>query len=148
MWLAFLPLLSAQGSAVLSAVTPQRTTGTRNGTLIGKVTVQLRSGYHVNSNTPNDEYLIPLRLRWNATPLQIEGVTYPKAELKNYSFSSKPVSVFTGDFEILTRFKVPPTAPLGPRVLTGKLRYQACTNSMCLPPKTLEVRLPIHIQAQ
>jgi hypothetical protein len=42
--------------------------------------------------------------------------------------------------------KVPPSAPLGPGVLVGKLRYQACNDNSCLPPKTLEVRLPYQIQ--
>ena len=111
------------------------------------MTVQLKSGFHVNSNTPEDQYLIPLRLSWEASPLEPVGVSYPKPQLENYSFSQKPVSVFTGDFDIATRFKVPPSAPLGPAILSGKLRYQACNNTMCLPPKTITVSLPISIQA-
>ncbi len=111
-----------------------------------KVTLQLRNGYHVNSHTPADEYLIPLRLTWTASPLEVVDVTYPQPKLENYSFSTKPVSVFTGDFDIITRFKAPATSPQGPTVLVGKLRYQACTDTSCLAPKTVEVRLPVHIQ--
>jgi hypothetical protein len=36
-------------------------------------------------------------------------------------------------------------ANLGPAVLTGKLRYQACNDRTCLIPKTIEVTLPIEI---
>jgi thiol:disulfide interchange protein DsbD len=143
-----LPSLSGQGSSILTAVTPQKTIGTRNGILTGKVSARLRSGFHVNSNKPNEEYLIPLRLTWEAAPLQVVEVVYPKPRLENYSFSRKPVSVFTGDFDIVTRFKVPAMAPLGPGVLSGKLRYQACTDSMCFPPRIVQVRLPIRIQAK
>ncbi len=147
LWLAFLPSLSAQGN-VLTAVAPPKTVGVRNGILTAKVSVQLRDGFHVNSHAPNDEYLIPMRLTWEATPLQVLAVDFPKPVLENYEFSNKPVSVFTGDFDVVSRFKVPANAPLGPGSLAGKLRYQACNNSMCLPPKTVTINLPIDIRAK
>jgi hypothetical protein len=107
--------------------------------------VHLQPGYHVNSNTPNDDYLIPLRLKWEAGPLAPVEVIFPKPEQKSYPFSSKPVSVFAGDFQILTRFKVAAGAPVGPGVLVGKLRYQACSDDTCYRPATVEVRLPYEL---
>jgi thiol:disulfide interchange protein DsbD len=109
------------------------------------LTLELSPGYHVNSNTPSDEYLIPLRLTWNAGPLQTAEVVFPKPSMEKYSFSEKPLSVFSGQFEIRTRFKVAPNAPGGPAVMTGKLRYQACNDRMCLAPKTLDISLPVEI---
>jgi DsbC/DsbD-like thiol-disulfide interchange protein len=107
--------------------------------------LDLRPGYHVNSNTPSDEYLIPLRLTWNPGPLEASGFTFPQPRMEKYSFSEKPLSVFTGDFQIVTHFKASANAAPGPATLTGKLRYQACNNSMCLPPKTLDVSLQAEI---
>lgn len=107
--------------------------------------MRLRNGYHVNSNTPADEYLIPLRLTWNAAPLQVAEVVFPKPQLEKHAFSTKPLSVFSGDFDIVTKFRAPANAPLGMATLTGKLRYQACNDTMCLPPKTVEVELPVDI---
>jgi len=107
--------------------------------------LELRPGYHVNSNTPSDEYLIPLRLTWNPGPLAASGFTFPQPRMEKYSFSEKPLSVFTGDFQIVTHFKASANAAPGPATLTGKLRYQACNNSMCLPPKTLDVSLQVEI---
>jgi thioredoxin:protein disulfide reductase len=118
----------------------------RGETAETRVGVRLQSGFHVNSNTPNEAYLIPLRLTWDAGALDAVQVVYPKSEQRNYQFSQKPVSVFTGDFDIVTRFKVTPGAPSGPGVLKGKLRYQACNNSSCLPPRTLDLRLSYSIQ--
>lgn len=118
----------------------------RNSTAIAKLEISLGSGYHVNSNTPSESYLIPLRLNWAPAPLEVEAVTYPKPHDEKYQFSEKPLSVFTGDFEIATKFKVPGDALAGPAILPGKLRYQACNNTMCFPPKTVEVRLPVEIQ--
>jgi hypothetical protein len=100
----------------------------------------------VNSNTPSDEYLIPLRLTWNAAPLQVEQVTYPKPQMEKYQFSDKPLSVFSGEFEISTKFKVPSNAPGGLQLISGKLRYQACNDHECLTPKTLDVQFAVNIQ--
>ena len=125
---------------------PGRTPVKRNATAIVKVHAQLREGYHVNSNTPAEDYLIPLKLTWNAAPLEVAGVEYPTPKMEKYQFSPKPLSVFSGDFEITTKFNVPAKAPNGPAILTGKLRYQACTDKLCLPPKTIDVPLTVDIQ--
>ncbi|MBI4876720.1 MAG: hypothetical protein HY822_18955 [Acidobacteria bacterium] len=135
-----------QTSGVASVVTPAKTAGKRGAEMEARVTVQLRNGYHVNSNAPSEDYLIPLRLTWTAAPFEVISVSFPTPQMEKYSFSSKPLSVFSGDFEIVTRLKTPATAPPGPGVLLGKLRYQACNDNSCLPPKTLEVRLPYQIQ--
>ncbi len=110
-----------------------------------KIVAQLKPGYHCNSDKPSDEYLIPLKLTWTPAPLEVAEVVYPKPQMEKYMFSEKPLSVYTGDFEIVTKFKVPASAHPGPAVLTGKLRYQACTDRMCLPPKTVEVSLPVTV---
>lgn len=128
-------------------VAPPRTLAAKRGTMAeARIAVELRNGYHVNSNTPSEEYLIPLRLTWTAAPLETTEVIYPKPKLEKYDFADKPLSVFSGGFKILTRFKVPAHSTAGAAVLVGKLRYQACTSSMCLPPKTVEVRLPVDVR--
>src|SRR5437016_4107795 len=121
------PLL-AQSSGVLAVAPLERVAAKRGATFTGKLSAELRPGFHVNSNTPSDEYLIPLRLTWTNGPLQVEQVIYPKPQLEKYDFSTKPVSVFSGTFEILTKFKVAPSAPPGITTVPGKLRYQACNN--------------------
>ena len=141
----FLPCCSAQTS-VLSSPPPQKVTARRGAAIEVKTPVRLQSGYHVNSNTPSESYLIPLRLTWEKGALETVEVVFPKAHLEKYEFSATPLSVFTGDFELLTRFRVATGAPTGPGVVLGKLRYQACNNNSCLPPKVIEIRLPVVIQ--
>jgi len=85
-------------------------------------------------------------LSWDAAPLAIDAIRYPTPRLEKYEFADQPLSVFTGDFDIVTTFRVPATAPSGPRKLAGKLRYQACDHRMCLPPRTLEFQLPIEVR--
>ena len=139
------PLLLPAQMNLLSVAPPAKLTAKRGTTAEAKLAVQLQNGYHVNSNKPADEYLIPLKLTWMAEGLTVDATTYPVPKMEKYEFSQKPLSVYTGDFQISTKFKVPPTAPLGMKVLAGKLRYQACSHKECFPPKSVEVKLPVDI---
>lgn len=126
---------------------PQKVAGKRNAAVQAKIPVSIQPGYHVNSDKPSDDYLIPLKLTWTATGA-LEGgqVTYPKPSMEKYEFAEKPLSVFTGDFLLVVNFKVAANAPAGPGVAAGKLRYQACSNKACYPPKTVEVTVPYQVQ--
>lgn len=117
----------------------------RNTGFAATMSVQVKPGFHVNSNAPLDEYLIPLKLTW-VGPLEVEDVVFPKAEKIKSSFSEKPLAVYTGSFDIVTKFKVPATAPDGPNLATGKLRYQACNDKECLRPQTVDVNLSLDIR--
>jgi DsbC/DsbD-like thiol-disulfide interchange protein len=130
---------------VLSVAPPEKLTAKAGTTLTATLKVQLKPGYHCNSNKPSDEYLIPLKLTWSTTPLEVSDVAYPKPQMEKYSFSPDPLSVYSGDFEIVTKFKVPASATPGSAIVSGKLHYQACNDRMCLTPKTVEVALPIDV---
>jgi hypothetical protein len=110
-----------------------------------KVPLELREGYHVNSNTPSDKYLIPLKLTWEDGVMLATGSTFPVPTMEKYSFSEVPLSVFSGTFEIKTSFKVAPTAAPGPAAINGKLRYQACNNRECLAPRTMDVAVQVDL---
>lgn len=133
-------------TGVLSVAPATKLHAKRGATVSARIHAQLKPGYHVNSNTPNDDYLIPLKLTWSADPLSVAQVVYPKPQTEKASFSEKPLSVFSGDFEIETKFKVPANATSGPAIATGKLRYQACNDRMCLPPKTVEIPLTVMVE--
>jgi thiol:disulfide interchange protein DsbD len=138
--------LSCFGQINVLSVAPLRKVAVpATGSADASVALELREGYHVNSNTPSDPYFIPLRLTWNPGPVEAIAVSFPKPRMEKLAFSEKPVSIFTGNFEIVTKFKAAPGAPLGQNVVTGKLRYQACNDRMCLPPRTLEVSLPVEV---
>ena len=126
---------------------PQKVAGKRNAAVQAKIPCSVQAGYHVISNKPNEDYLIPLKLTWTSTgALEGGAITYPKASQETYEFSEKPLSVFTGNFDLLASFKVAATAPAGPGVAVGKLRYQACSNRACYPPKTIEITIPYQVQ--
>ncbi len=105
-------------------------------------------GYHINSNRPSLDYLIPTRLEWSASGLKHLEDRFPPAELKAFSFSpEKKLSVYEGRQTMKSRFAVPATAPAGKLTLSGRLHYQACDDKTCYPPASVDVRVPVEIQA-
>ena len=144
-WLC-LPLL-AQSSGYLRLGDLPKVIGKRGAAVQAKIPLAVRPGFHVNSNTPSEEYLIPLKLTWKSTGA-LEGgqIAYPKPSLEKYEFSEKPLSVFTGNFDVVANFKVAANAPAGPGAAVGQLRYQACSDRACFPPKTIEVAIPYQVQ--
>src|SRR6266700_3082418 len=117
---SFLPCCLAQTN-VLSVTPPEKVVVKRGAALDVKTALTLKPGYHVNSNTPRDSYLIPLRLTWEPGALEVVEVIFPKPHMEKSAFSPTPLSVFTGDFELVTKFKVAANAPGGPGIAVGKL---------------------------
>lgn len=137
----------AQSSGYLTLGELPKVSGKRGDAVQAKIPMVVQRGFHVNSDKPADEYLIPLRLTWKSTgALQAGAITYPKPTFEKYEFSEKPLSVFTGAFDVVANFKVAPNAPAGPGAAVGQLRYQACNDRACFPPKTIEVVIPYQVQ--
>ena len=130
----------AQSVPLLSLAPPARASAKRGDVVTAKIGVKIGEGFHVNSNAPLDEYLIPLRLTWQAAPLELKGIEFPAPKMEKSDFSPKPIAVFDGAFEITSKFAVPAAAPIGAGFITGKLRYQGCNSTTCFPPKTIDVR--------
>ena len=138
--------ISAQqfGRQVVSVAPPQTITAKRGTTVSETLAVTVASGFHVNSNKPKDEFLIPLKLTWNTGPLTPKAIAYPAAE--QVKVGADTLDVYTGKFPIETQFSVSPQATPGITMVEGKLRYQACDNVSCKRPATLTVQLPVSIQ--
>ncbi|RJP64199.1 MAG: thiol:disulfide interchange protein [Ignavibacteriales bacterium] len=112
-----------------------------------KVTVE--DEWHINSNKPNDDFLIPTILKLTSTNLNlvIKSIKYPVAMELKFDFSDKPVSVYEKDFIIEAKVKLPETAKPGSYKLNIALNYQACNNSTCLPPNSVSQSVPFEIYA-
>jgi hypothetical protein len=104
-------------------------------------------GFHINSNTPKDEFLIPTALKMDVpTDIVLGKIEYPEG--KDLSFPFMPdtkLNVYSGDFAI--NVAVHPLASVvpGKYVMHGVLRYQACDNAQCFPPKTLPVSFDVNV---
>jgi hypothetical protein len=138
--IAALPAQTQTGN-LLTATPIAKVSAKRGESFMARLSLTLQPGLHVHSNKPNDEYLIPIKLTWQADPLKVEAIEFPKPKEERGSFSDKPLSVFDGSFDIVTRFTSAASAPAGLGFATGKLRYQACNDRMCFPPKTIDVKM-------
>jgi thiol:disulfide interchange protein DsbD len=136
----------AQQDGALSVDDPAKLGVKRAGVTDLRLKVHVREGFHVNSNTPSEDYLIPLKVTWEPGAVEAVETVYPKPKHEQYAFSDKPLSVFDGTFEIVTKFKPGTNSAPGPGVVNGKLRYQACNDKMCLPPKNIAIKLPVVVE--
>lgn len=108
--------------------------------------VTIESGWHVNSDKPTFEYLIPTVLNLELPPgWEEEKVRYPPAETQTFAFADQPLSVFDGEVVIEAEVRVPENASAGPVPLQASLRYQACNESQCLPPVTVKSEVELRI---
>ncbi len=112
------------------------------------VVAEIMPGFHVNSNKPSEEYLIPTQLVPGLPAgYKVLATTYPPGKDTKFAFSEKKLSVYEGTFTLKMKIQAPASAPLGATKLPLSLRYQACNDSACLPPVKIPVALEIEIAA-
>jgi hypothetical protein len=106
------------------------------GTLALAVRVTLNRDFHVNSHLPSQKFLIPTAVEAESTAeAEFSEWVYPEGEAKGFPFSEEPLRVYEGTFLVRGSVRVPSNGALGERHLALRLRYQACTQEKCLPPK-------------
>jgi hypothetical protein len=115
----------------------------------GNVVLQFRipSGFHINSNQPKQEYLKKTELKLDApTDIVISKITYPQGEDRSFPFApDEKLSVYTGDFSINVLVRPLKTVLPTKYAVHGTLKYQACDNAACYPPRQLPVTFEIRV---
>jgi DsbC/DsbD-like thiol-disulfide interchange protein len=121
----------------------------RGMTLQVAVVLKIRPGFHVNAHEVSEEYLIPTEIRPDAPAgFKMGAVSYPKGTLETFAFSkNKPLNVYTGTATVRLPLTVLLNAPLGPQHIAMKVRYQACSSEICLPPVTKDVEATVNVVA-
>ena len=116
----------------------------------GTATLHFRvaPGYHINSNAPKSEFLIPTALKMDApTDIALTKVSYPAGKDMSFPFApDEKLNVYTGDFAITMTVRPLHTVQPGKYAIHGDLKYQACDNAACYPPKHLPVEFEVKIR--
>ncbi|HEV7238894.1 MAG TPA: cytochrome c biogenesis protein CcdA [Thermoanaerobaculia bacterium] len=103
----------------------------------GTVTAKIAEGWHVNSNKPTEDFAIPTALTLDADWVE---ASFPPHAMKAFQFTGgKTLPVFDGTFSIPFRAKLRP----GATTLTAKLRYQACSDRVCLAPNEATAQIDL-----
>lgn len=108
---------------------------------------RVASGFHINSNAPKSEFLIPTALKMDPpTDIALGKTEYPQGKDVSFPFSpDEKLNVYSGDFTIrLTVHPLKSVVP-GKYAMRGSLRYQACDNAQCFPPKTLPINFDVKV---
>ena len=137
---------SAQSGAVVEAKSKGPVVAKRGDALGVPVEVRVQKGFHINSHQPDDKYLIPLRIHWDSPLVEAGETTFPKPSSQTFSLSEKPLSVYEGVFTLQQEFRIKPGATRGFGAITGKLTYQACTDTECHPPTSTPLRVTMDIR--
>ncbi len=111
------------------------------------IELDIADRYHINSEKPLEDYLIPTTLELEPQPgIAFGSTAFPPAQIKNFPFSDSPMAVFEGiiriDVDIIPDSSITP----GNIEVRGRIRYQACDDSTCLPPVWESFNLPISVE--
>jgi len=109
------------------------------------VKLEIEEGWHINSNIPNEEFLIATEIIIDSTKIEIESMQYPKAKDVTFSFSELPVSVFEGTVYVGAIIKISESAQLGKLEIPIRFSYQACNDATCMAPNDIDTTLVLEV---
>jgi len=102
---------------------------------------RIAPGLHINSHAPRQEELIPTAISIPpGSGVRLDGVVYPSGT--DFTLPIDPttkLSVYTGEFILQARIVATP----GDHLVEARLRYQACDNNACMPPKSITVAIDV-----
>ena len=133
-----------QGRARVEAVQylyPEQITLQAGKASVVELHFRVGPGLHINSHDPKDEFLIPTVFSVpDGAGVKLVSAEYPAGA--DFTLPADPtmkLSVFTGEFTIQARL----VASSGDHLVEAKLRYQACDEAQCMPPKTITVPIDV-----
>jgi thiol:disulfide interchange protein DsbD len=126
-----------------------RTAVSPGDTVRAAVVLTIDEGWHANAHEPTLDYLIGTSVTMEPPGgLTVTTTQYPEPKRYRFSFADgEELAVYTGRAPIFLTVRVAPDLQPGRHVLEGTLRIQICNDSVCLPPSTLPVALPIEVTA-
>ena len=123
---------------------PARLTPGERGRLV--VEVRVPDGCHVESHRPSEPFLIPTELFVGEVDgVRVEEVEYPPDEERVLDWSPAVLRVYRGSFELAASVEVSAGAAPGSRSISGRVRYQGCTEAHCLMPAEQSVEATLDI---
>ena len=108
--------------------------------------VKLPKDVHVQADKPRDPSLIATALTIEAPAgVSLEKISYPSATELSQQGRREKLLVFGPEFEIEARLAVARSVAPGELVIPGRLRYQACNDTMCFAPARADTQWKLTI---
>ena len=108
------------------------------------VNIDIKEGWHLNSNKPFDEYLTPTTVKLkDSSGIKIVNIEYPPEMISKLQFSESELSLYEGMVTIRVILKADAVFLMNKKKAELELEYQSCNNQTCLFPvqKILSVNL-------
>jgi hypothetical protein len=113
-----------------------------------EVVATIRKGFRIQANPASRPFLVPARLEFEPNEqLELGPPEYPPGKPYRLRGTTEDLSVYEGDVAI----RVPVKAHAGPVaeapdeiVMLGRLRFQACNETVCLRPAEVPVEVRVH----
>lgn len=118
----------------------------RGGSARGTIVLSIPGGLHVNSNRPGNQYQIPTTVRITAVGAKAGAVSYPRGKNRTFGFSDGAINVYEGRTAFNFNVTVPKNFKGNVVRVRAVVRYQACTDEVCYPPKSKEVTLTARVR--
>ncbi len=134
---------AAQPDVRARVVAPQQLNAGAPAVVVVEMTVG--SGWHVNSHTPSEKYLIPTDVALKASAGTLSAIRYPRDVEKRFAFSDKPLRVYEGTVRFEADLSAPDGAS-GEASIQGELSYQACNDQQCFAPAKLPLTARVTIR--
>jgi len=118
----------------------------RGGATRASIVIDIPNGLHVNSNRPSSQYAIATSVKVSGSGIKVGAVNYPRGHNRKFEFSEQPINVYEGRVAFPFNVTVPPNFKGNTVKVRAVVRYQACTNEVCYPPKNKEVTLTARVR--
>ena len=121
-------------------------TVSRGSTAKGSIVLNIPGGLHVNSSRPNSEYAIATVVRISGQGVRTGGISYPRGRNRKFQFSENVINVYEGRVSIPFTVTVPASFRGDVVRIRAVVRYQACTDEVCYPPKNKDVTITAKVR--
>jgi Disulphide bond corrector protein DsbC len=131
----------SSGQQLVHFLYPQQVTLTAGTPQTIELHFRIADGLHINSHTPRQKSLIRTELII-AEPVGVKIPTVDFPAGSDFAFPADPsqkLSIYSGEFVLKMHLAVQP----GNHMIQGALRYQACDNSTCFPPRNAPVAVDV-----
>jgi hypothetical protein len=102
---------------------------------------RIADGLHINSHKPHDASLVPTQiLVAESNGLDTRAIDFPAGADTAFAFApNQKLNVYQGELVVHVHLSAKP----GNHLWQAVMRYQACNNSQCLPPKKVAAAVDI-----
>jgi len=104
-----------------------------------RIVAELADGWHLNSNAPLQDYLIPTQVN-DRTGNALADPVFPEPLVRTLAFQRQPLSLYEG--RVVASAALPEADGVG-NTARVTVELQACDDRVCLAPESVDFQVPV-----